>query len=64
MKRAMRMNAWGYDIHVVHIDELLAALTVPRRRKDAPRVRQLRQIQRQRGEAADVNAGAGDVESA
>ncbi|HEX8600572.1 MAG TPA: hypothetical protein VF952_18915 [Chloroflexia bacterium] len=50
MKRAVRLNAWGYDIWVVHIDELLAAITVPRRAKDVLRVRQLREIQRQRGE--------------
>lgn len=50
MKRAARMDAWGDDIWVVHMDELLAALTVPRRAKDVPRVRQLREIQRRRGE--------------
>ena len=49
MKRAIQMNVWGHDVWVIHIDELLAALTVPRRRKDEPRVRQLRAIQRQRG---------------
>lgn len=48
MKRAVPMLAWGYTIWVVHVDELLAALTIPRRRKDAPRVRALRQIQRAR----------------
>jgi hypothetical protein len=57
MKRAVPMNAWGYAIWVVHIDELLAALTVPRRPKDGPRVRQLRTIQRQRGEQAPAPAG-------
>lgn len=36
-------------IQVAHIDDLLAALTVPRRRKDVPRVQQLRALQRQRG---------------
>ena len=50
VKRAVPMNAWGYDIRVVHIDELLAAVTLPRRPKDVPRVRQLRDIQRRRGE--------------
>lgn len=50
MKRAIQMNVWGHDVWVIHIDALLAALTVPRRRKDEPRVRQLRAIQRQRGE--------------
>jgi hypothetical protein len=50
VKRAVRTSAHGHDILVVHIDELLAALTLPRRPKDVPRVRQLREIQRQRGE--------------
>lgn len=50
MRRAVRMDVWGYAIWVVHVDELLAALTVPRRAKDVPRVRQLRDIQRGRGE--------------
>jgi hypothetical protein len=62
MKRAVRTNAWGYDIWVVHIDELLAALTVPRRSKDMPLVRQLRDIQRQRGE--DEQASTRDAEGA
>lgn len=51
MKRALRLDAWNHTIWVVHIDELLSALTVPRRKKDVARVRQLRLIQRQRGEA-------------
>jgi hypothetical protein len=50
LQRALRMHMWGYAIWVVHIDELLAALTVPRRPKDVSRVRSLRQIQRERGE--------------
>jgi hypothetical protein len=47
-KRAIPLQVWGYTVEVVHIDELLAALTVPRRQKDAPRVRALRQMQRAR----------------
>ncbi len=50
MQRAVRLQAWGYTLSVVHVDELLAALTVPRRAKDVSRVRQLREIQRQRCE--------------
>lgn len=50
MKRAVALQAWGYDLWVVHIDELLVASTIPRRTKDVPRVRQLREIQRARGE--------------
>jgi hypothetical protein len=57
MWRAVRMDVWGSTIMVVHVDELLAALTVPRRAKDVPRVRQLRTIQRQRGERAHAKAG-------
>jgi hypothetical protein len=52
MKRAVRMEAHGQEVCVVHVDELLTALTAPRRKKDVPRVRQLRQIQRRRGEMA------------
>ncbi|MGH2487923.1 MAG: hypothetical protein ACRDHE_18130 [Ktedonobacterales bacterium] len=56
MKRAVPLRAWGYAIWVVHVDELLAALTVPRRPKDTPRVRQLRELQRQRGEHQRLEA--------
>lgn len=48
MHRAVPLQAWGYTIWVVHVDDLLASLTIPRRQKDAPRVRALRQIQRAR----------------
>ncbi|HET9493868.1 MAG TPA: hypothetical protein VFR15_06530 [Chloroflexia bacterium] len=57
VKRAVPMTAHGHDILVVHIDELLAALTLPRRPKDVPRVRQLREIQRRRGEEERSRAG-------
>lgn len=50
MKRAVLMQAWGYAVWIVHVDELLAALTVPRRPKDVSRVRSLRHIQRERGD--------------
>jgi hypothetical protein len=46
MKRAIRMQAHGQEVWIAHADELLAALTIPRRKKDVPRVRQLRAIQR------------------
>ncbi len=49
IKRAVAISAYGHIIWVAHIDELLAALTVPRRKKDVPRVQQLRSIQRQQG---------------
>lgn len=48
-QRAVSLSVHGYQIDVIHIDELLAGVTVPRRAKDEPRVRQLRQIQRERG---------------
>jgi hypothetical protein len=57
MKRAVRLRVWEHDLWVVHLDELLAALTVPRRPKDVPRVRQLRAIQRVRGEQARAQTG-------
>jgi hypothetical protein len=46
IKRAQRMHAHGREVSVAHVDELLTALTVPRRKKDIPRVRQLGEIQR------------------
>ena len=49
-KRAVPMNAHGREIQAAHPDDLLATLTVPRRKKDAARVRQLREIQRSRAE--------------
>ena len=58
MRRAVRMRLWSVDVWVIHIDELLAMVTTPRRPKDAPRVRQLRAIQRQRGESPQSNDDA------
>jgi hypothetical protein len=46
MKSAVRKAAFGHQIRIAHIDEVLAKLTVPRRKKDIPRVQQLRKIQR------------------
>jgi len=46
MKRAKKTEVHGFEVWVAHVDELLAALTVPRRAKDVPRVRKLREIQR------------------
>ncbi len=56
-KRACHMQAYGCAVWVVHVDELLAALTVPRRSKDVPRVRQLRDLQRQEGGHEQAKAG-------
>lgn len=46
IKRAKMSTYSGHEIWLINIDEILAALTVPRRNKDAARVRQLREIQR------------------
>jgi len=46
MQRARKMKVQGQEVWVTHVDELLAALTIPRRQKDVSRVRQLREIQR------------------
>jgi hypothetical protein len=48
--RAKKLDAYGRAVWVAHVDELLAALTVPRRKKDIVRVRQLREIQRLQNE--------------
>jgi hypothetical protein len=50
MRRARRMDAHGHEVWVAHVDELLAALTIPRRKKDVSRVRRLREMQRLLGE--------------
>lgn len=46
VKRAIKMDAHGQEVLVAHVDELLTALTIPRRKKDVSRVRQLREVQR------------------
>ena len=48
MKRAVVMQHAGRPLHVMHVDALLAALTVPRRAKDVERVRALRRAQGER----------------
>jgi hypothetical protein len=45
--RARSMKVGGHEIWVAHIDDLLSALTVPRRPKYVRRVKELRDIQRQ-----------------
>jgi hypothetical protein len=44
-RKATRLIVAGVAARVAHVDDLLAGMTKPRREKDAPRVRQLRQIQ-------------------
>jgi hypothetical protein len=34
------------EVQVAHVDDLLARLTVPRRKKDVARVKRLRELQR------------------
>jgi hypothetical protein len=48
-KRAVAMKVDGHDVWVAHVDDLLAALTVPRQPRFVDRVRALREIQRARG---------------
>jgi hypothetical protein len=45
-QRAVRLEAFGRDVWVESVPDLLATLTVPRRTKDVDRVRQLRALQR------------------
>lgn len=49
-QRALEFQAYGQKLWVAHVDDLLAALTVPRRQKDVSRVRQLRTLQRSFGQ--------------
>ncbi len=42
----MKLPAFGLEVWVEAIKDLLATLTVPRRPKDVDRVRQLRALQR------------------
>ncbi len=44
--RACTLVCEEVDVRVAHIDEILARLTVPRRKKDIPRVAKLRELQR------------------
>jgi hypothetical protein len=46
IRRARAMTVHDFQVWVAHVDELLAALTIPRRKKDVPRVQKLRHIQR------------------
>ena len=48
MKRAVPMQFVERCVWVAHVDDLLAALTVPRRQKDGSRVQALRRIQHER----------------
>jgi hypothetical protein len=45
-KSAVQRTAFGVQVQVAHVDEVLARLTVPRRQKDIHRVHMLREVQR------------------
>jgi hypothetical protein len=46
LARAKTIVCRGIGVNVAHPDDLLATLTIPRRAKDAERVRELRKVQR------------------
>ena len=46
MKQAIVSDVLGHNVRVAHVNDLLHALTAPRRRKDVPRIDQLRNLQR------------------
>jgi hypothetical protein len=46
--RAVAMEIQGNRVWTAHVDDLLATMTVPRREKHIPRVRRLREVQRER----------------
>ncbi len=54
--RACQRSLKGFDVWLAHIDEILAHSTLPRRKKDIPRVAALRKIQRRFGQMAVVAA--------
>jgi hypothetical protein len=43
---AVRKSAFGYEVWIAHVADVLAKLTIPRREKDVSRVQELRRIQR------------------
>lgn len=46
VERSVTLPRDGGVVHVAHVDDLLRALTVPRRARDAGRIRHLREVQR------------------
>lgn len=49
LERAVPLQAYGHEVWVAHVDDLLSTLTVPRRKKDRARVARLREVQHGRG---------------
>lgn len=43
---AVRKKAFGYEVWIAHVDDVLAKLTVARRERDISKVQKLREIQR------------------
>lgn len=50
ISQARQMDAYGHNVYIAHVNDLLATLTVPRRGKDKERVAFLRRIQRRNSE--------------
>ena len=57
--RAVQLEAYGERVWVESIADLLATLTIPRREKDAGRVRRLRELQRQAMVSSTIGRGSG-----
>ena len=57
--RAVELDACGERVWVESIADLLATITVPRREKDADRVRRLRELQRQAMVSSTMGRGRG-----
>lgn len=51
IRRAASLSIRGREVRVAHIDDLLARLAIPRRKKDGERVRRLRSIQAERADS-------------
>jgi hypothetical protein len=57
--RAVEVEAYGERVWVESVADLLATITVPRREKDAGRVRRLRELQRQAMVSSTIGRGSG-----
>lgn len=55
VERAGFRTLFGQSLKVAHIDELLATMTVPRRKKDVLKVQRLRQLQRRFSSLPETN---------
>jgi hypothetical protein len=60
--RAIRVNAFGTEVMVESVEDLLGTLTIPRRAKDRDRVVALRRVQRARAAASPGPGSGSDVE--